>query len=96
MSQFSKLFSPPWESREPSTRVFCGTANATTQSEICGTVNLWRSFYLTTVSHDSNVKLYKTRVVLTVYQFSVLKIPSFKKKKAELFQCVQFGDGREF
>lgn len=51
---------------------------------------------MTTVSHDSNVKLYKTRVVLTVYQFSVLKIPSFKKKKAELFQCVQFGDGREF
>lgn len=61
-------------------------------NEICGTVNLWRSFYLTTVSHDSNVKLYKTRVVLTVYQFSVLKISSLKKKKGRAFSvCTVWG-----
>lgn len=51
---------------------------------------------MTTVSHDSNVKLYKTRVVLTVYQFSVLKIPSFKKKRQSFFSVYSLGMGVSF
>lgn len=54
---------------------------------------------MTTVSHDSNVQLYKTRVVLTVYQFSVLKISSLKKNGEHLafmFSVYSLGMGMSF
>lgn len=54
---------------------------------------------MTTVSHDSSVKLYETRVVLTVYQFSVLKISCLKKKAAHpafTFSVYSLGMGMSF
>lgn len=59
---------------------------------------LWRSFYLTAINHNSNVGLYKIRVILITCQFNVVKIflQLKENKLIFMFGMHSFVSGHEF
>lgn len=77
-----EAFCLPWESRDPII-CFLDTIDKTMIAELCAIVNLWWSFYLSTINHNNNVRLYKVKIILTTYQFNVLKIFLQLKKGKE-------------